>query len=136
MFVKFRPNFSAELSATMTQVLGVVPTAISESAQIGVREFKCDYCGKNYSSANSLKTHIKWHTGDLKHKCSYCDKKFRNHSELRRHEMVHTGNIYDNNKNVIKLLDPLLTFSLRLLRQTDGEHIKSRIIYIIIAIGT
>ena len=43
--------------------------------------------------------------------------------------MVHTGNIYDNNKNVIKLLDPLLTFSLRLLRQTDGEHIKSRIIY-------
>ena len=78
----------------MTQVLGAVAPAISDPAQIGVREFKCDYCGKNYSSANSLKTHIKWHTGDLKHKCSFCEKKFRNHSELRRHEMVHTGNIF------------------------------------------
>ena len=57
-------------------------------------QWVCDYCGKNYSSANSLKTHIKWHTGDLKHKCSFCEKKFRNHSELRRHEMVHTGNIF------------------------------------------
>ena len=111
MFVKFGTNFSPELSATMTQVLGVVPTAISESAQIGVREFKCDYCGKNYSSANSLKTHIKWHTGDLKHKCSYCDKKFRNHSELRRHEMVHTGNFFYNYTRVRpskRLLDPVL----------------------------
>ena len=53
--------------------------------------FECEFCGKLYSSSHSLRTHKKWHTGDLKHKCTFCEKKFRNPSELKRHEMTHTG---------------------------------------------
>ena len=53
--------------------------------------YKCKFCGKFYSSSHSLKTHEKWHTGDLKHKCTFCEKKFRNPSEVKRHEMTHTG---------------------------------------------
>ena len=52
---------------------------------------KCQYCSKHYSSSHSLRTHEKWHRGDLNHPCSHCDKKFRNPSEVRRHEMTHTG---------------------------------------------
>ena len=52
---------------------------------------KCQYCAKHYSSSHSLRTHEKWHRGDLGHPCSHCDKKFRNPSEVRRHEMTHTG---------------------------------------------
>ena len=52
---------------------------------------KCQYSAKHYSSSHSLRTHEKWHRGDLGHPCSHCDKKFRNPSEVRRHEMTHTG---------------------------------------------
>ena len=59
------------------------------SSSTGVH--KCQYCAKHYSSSHSLRTHEKWHRGDLGHPCSHCDKKFRNPSEVRRHEMTHTG---------------------------------------------
>jgi hypothetical protein len=54
-------------------------------------KFACRYCHKTYSSAPSLRTHEKWHTGELKHQCNFCAKRFRNPSEVKRHEMTHTG---------------------------------------------
>ena len=62
-----------------------------EVATLVETSHKCQYCGKLYSSSHSLRTHEKWHRGDLAHPCSHCNKKFRNPSEVRRHEMTHTG---------------------------------------------
>jgi uncharacterized Zn-finger protein len=72
------------------------PTGVSSEATTHVAvysggQFECQYCQKRYSSLQSLRTHEKWHTGDLKHKCNYCIKRFRNPSEMKRHEMTHTG---------------------------------------------
>ena len=73
---------------TVNSGKGAGEEGVSSSAP-GVH--KCQYCAKHYSSSHSLRTHEKWHRGDLGHPCSHCDKKFRNPSEVRRHEMTHTG---------------------------------------------
>jgi hypothetical protein len=72
----------------------VVGAAEPEAAEMFAAEngkFSCRYCHKTYSSAPSLRTHEKWHTGELKHQCNFCAKRFRNPSEVKRHEMTHTG---------------------------------------------
>ena len=79
------------MAGVLVQSSGPTTAPGPSSSIVPGSDLKCQFCNKHYSSASSLKTHVKWHTGDLKHKCSYCDKRFRNHSELRRHEMVHTG---------------------------------------------
>lgn len=52
-------------------------------------EFQCHYCGKEYYSKNSLKTHVQQHEGVERFKCTYCDYGTNIKAVLIDHEKHH-----------------------------------------------
>ncbi|XP_020786875.2 zinc finger protein 467 [Boleophthalmus pectinirostris] len=57
----------------------------------GERRFVCTYCGKGFSSARGLETHIRVHTGERPFGCAQCGKRFTQSGHLKTHQSVHTG---------------------------------------------
>lgn len=55
------------------------------------RRFGCTYCGKYFSSARGLETHIRVHTGERPFCCAQCGKRFTQSGHLKTHQSVHTG---------------------------------------------
>ena len=58
-------------------------------------EFKCEYCGKNYSTKGNLKNHLSSiHLNNKPFKCQFpnCNKSYINKSLLNIHYISHTGN--------------------------------------------
>ena len=47
----------------------------------------CQVCGKGYSSNETLKRHLKIHTGEKPFKCSVCEKAFNRKESWRYHEL-------------------------------------------------
>ncbi|XP_050101634.1 zinc finger protein 665-like [Anopheles aquasalis] len=53
--------------------------------------YKCETCGKHYSSYGAWKVHKELHKDQLQFMCSYCMKRFRTKGQLKIHERSHTG---------------------------------------------
>ncbi|XP_058056455.1 zinc finger protein 239-like [Anopheles bellator] len=53
--------------------------------------YRCDTCGKHYSSFCSLKAHQTVHEDRLAFACGYCQKRCRTKGQLKVHERSHTG---------------------------------------------
>lgn len=53
------------------------------------KRFVCNLCGKDYSTAGAVKTHLHIHKG--KHKCPTCDKSFPSKFQVEVHMRIHTG---------------------------------------------
>lgn len=56
-----------------------------------IREFKCEWCGKEFGEKNKLMCHVRIHTGEQPFHCLYCNRKFTHQTDLRRHTWAHTG---------------------------------------------
>ncbi len=69
-------NYNKKSSNTCTSVL---------------KEHKCFFCHKSFSSKNILKQHERIHTGEKPYKCEFCCESFRQASSLIRHTRTHTG---------------------------------------------
>nr|CAD7400996.1 unnamed protein product [Timema poppensis] len=55
-------------------------------------EFKCDLCGKNYSTKRQLQNHGFTHTGERNYECQHCGKRLGQFGTLKRHiRVVHEG---------------------------------------------
>jgi len=63
----------------------------SDTGEINYRPFLCDICGKNFSTALSLRMHHKLHTGERPFACGTCGKSFVQKIQLTQHELRHLG---------------------------------------------
>ncbi|KAM9439238.1 uncharacterized protein Hap1MRO34_026557 [Clarias gariepinus] len=62
-----------------------------QGAGAGKRHFICSICGKNFTTAQSLDTHMRIHTGERPYRCEQCGKRFTQSGHLTAHQTVHTG---------------------------------------------
>lgn len=56
-----------------------------------VKENRCPMCSQQFTQLNSLKRHIRSHTGERPFPCEYCDKRFVDRERLKVHIRIHTG---------------------------------------------
>lgn len=52
---------------------------------------ECKICKKRYSHKNSLRLHMKIHTGDNRYLCDVCGKSLSSTDKLQLHKRIHTG---------------------------------------------
>lgn len=59
------------------------------------RDHKCEYCGKVFSEAGSLRHHVETvHEECKEHKCSSCGKSFSTSRNLKTHIKIHADIVY------------------------------------------
>ncbi|XP_029780783.1 zinc finger protein 227 isoform X1 [Suricata suricatta] len=56
----------------------------------GEKSYRCDRCGKGFSSSTGLIIHYRTHTGEKPYKCEECGKCFSQSSNFQCHQRVHT----------------------------------------------
>ncbi|KAM9791974.1 uncharacterized protein ACBT44_019877 isoform 2-T2 [Syngnathus typhle] len=92
MALHHRP--ASDLNTAFPLALGLAVSrldATDRSRLCGDRRFVCHYCGKWFSSARSLETHVRVHTGERPYCCGQCGKRFTQSGHLKTHQSVHTG---------------------------------------------
>lgn len=60
-----------------------------ESVHLHIKKYQCNQCSSNFSSKQSLKEHLRIHSGAMPFKCTACEKSFRQASQLSLHRRVH-----------------------------------------------
>ncbi|ELW68596.1 Zinc finger and BTB domain-containing protein 17 [Tupaia chinensis] len=55
----------------------------------GEKPYQCDYCGRSFSDPTSKMRHLETHDTDKEHKCPHCDKKFNQVGNLKAHLKIH-----------------------------------------------
>lgn len=60
-----------------------------QTVHSGIKAFKCQKCGKKFSTQSQLEAHAAKHEGIKAFKCEKCPKSYNNKVDLKRHELNH-----------------------------------------------
>lgn len=85
--------------------------------------FRCDYCDQCFKQLNSLKLHIRIHTGERPFACSKCMKCFVSRSQLANH--TKRGSDCDVNIAAIITTDKGKMNSIQSIATLDGEILST-----------
>lgn len=58
----------------------------------GEKDYKCEFCEKEFRASSYLQVHRKIHTGEKPFYCTTCGKRFRVRGDLKRHSNIHERN--------------------------------------------
>ena len=91
------PSLSAQINlycCMYPECLGEYSTKFNlkrhvESSHMNLKKYQCDVCSSSFSSKQSIKEHLRIHSGVMPYKCTACDKMFRQASQLSLHKRIH-----------------------------------------------
>lgn len=92
----FDDSLAAHVQANSSEQIVIEPfITFGEHESEPEKKFECFECHKRFVSANSVRIHMKLHSG-IKYRCPYCDKIFAMKSYVRDHIVIMHGIKRDN----------------------------------------